>query len=40
MQEHLYKHFKTEGHKGFVNKASVIFIDKRDGKDPKNWERY
>ena len=35
MQEHLYKHFHTEGHKGFLNEASVAFIDKTDGKDPK-----
>ena len=35
MQEHLYKHFHTEGHKGFLNEASVTFIDKTDGKDPK-----
>ena len=35
MQEHLYKHFQMEGHKGFLNEASVTFIDKIDGKDPK-----
>ena len=35
MQEHLYKHFQSEGHKGFLNEASVTFIDKTDGKDPK-----
>ena len=40
MQEHLYKHFQTEGHKGFLNEASVTFIDKTDGKDPKKRERY
>ena len=41
MQEHLYKHFETEGHKGFLNEASVTFIDKTDGKDPKKryWMR-
>ena len=38
--EHLYKHFHTEGHKGFLNEASVTFIDKTDGKDPKKRERY
>ena len=27
--EHLYKHFQTESHKGFLNEASVTFIDKR-----------
>ena len=30
MQKHLYKHFQTEGHKGFLNEASVTFIDKTD----------
>ena len=35
MQEHLYKHFQTDGHKGFLNEASVTFIDKTDGKDMK-----
>ena len=35
MQEHLYKYFQTEGHKGFLNEASVTFIDKTDGKVPK-----
>ena len=39
MQEHLYKHFQMEGHKGFLNEASVTFIDKTDGKDPKK-EKY
>ena len=33
MQEHLYKHFQTEGHKSFRNEASVTFIDRTDGKD-------
>ena len=40
MQEHLYKHFQTEGHKGVLNEASVTFIDKTDGEDPKKGERY
>ena len=40
MQEHLYKHFQTEGHKGFLNEASVTLIDKMNGKDPKKRERY
>ena len=35
MQEHLYKHFQTDSHKGFLNEASVTFIDKTDGKDMK-----
>ena len=32
MQEHISKHFPTEGHKGFLDKASVTFIDKTDEK--------
>ena len=40
MQEHLYKLFQIEGHKGFLNEASVTFIDKTDGEDPKKRERY
>ena len=35
MQEQVYKHFQTEGHKSFLNEVSVIFIDKTDEKDPK-----
>ena len=40
MQEHLYKHFQTEGHKCFLNEASVTFIDRADGKGPKKREWY
>ena len=29
-----------EGHKGFLNEASVTFIDKTDGKDLKKTERH
>ena len=39
MQEHLYKHFQAEGHKSFLNEASVTYIDKTDGKYPKKRER-
>ena len=39
MQEHLYKHFQTEGHKGFLNKASVTFIDKADGKNQEKKKK-
>ena len=35
MWEHLYKHFQSDGHKGFLNEVSVTFIDKTDGKNPK-----
>ena len=40
MQEHLYKHFWSEGHKSVLKEASVTFIDKTDEKDPKKRERY
>ena len=40
MQEHLYKHFQTAGHKDFLNEASITFIDKTERKDPKTRERY
>ena len=35
MQEHLYKHFQTEGHKGFLNETSGTFIDETDEKGQK-----
>ena len=35
MQEHLHKHFQTEGHNSFLNEVSVTFIDKTNGKNPK-----
>ena len=40
MQEDLHKYFQTEGHKGFLNEASVTLICKTDRKDPKKRERY
>ena len=40
MQEHLYKHFRSDGHKGFLNEVSVTFVDDTDGKDSKKRERY
>ena len=39
MQEHLYKHFWSKGHKGFLNETSATITDKTDGKDPKKRER-
>ena len=35
MQEHLYRHFSSPGHRGFLNDVSVTLIDKTDGSDPK-----
>ena len=34
MQEHLFKHFNSMGHNGFVN-VSITLIDKTDDKNPK-----
>ena len=36
MQEHLYRHFSSPGHMGFLNDVSVTLIDKTDGSGPKN----
>ena len=38
MQEHLYRHFSSLGHRGFLNKVSVKLVDNSDGSDPKKWE--
>ena len=40
MQEHLYRHFSSPGHTGFLNDVSVTLIDKTDGSDPKKREHY
>ena len=40
MQEHLYRHFSSPGHRGFLNDVSVALIDKTDGSDPKKREYY
>ena len=40
MQEHLYRHLSSLGHKGFLNDASVTLIGKTDGSDPKKREDY
>ena len=40
MQEHLYKHFMTEGKKGFLNEVRVTFINKTNVKDLKKRGRY
>ena len=33
--QHLYKHFYSEGHNGFLGNVSISFIDKTDGFQPK-----
>ena len=40
MQEHLFEHFKSEGHIGFLGNVSITLIDETDGKDPKRKENY
>ena len=40
MQEHLFKHFNSMGHNGFLNNVSITLIDKTDGKNPKKREDY
>ena len=32
MLEHLFEHFKSEGHSGFLGNVSITLIDKTDGK--------
>ena len=39
MQEHLFKHFNSMGHNGFLNKVSITLIDKTDCKNPKKERR-
>ena len=40
MQEHLFKHFNSMGHNGFLSNVSITLIDKADGKNPKKREDY
>ena len=40
MQEHLYKHFKSERHSGFRHDVSVILIDKADCSNSTKRETY
>ena len=40
MQEHLFEHFKSRAHSGFLGNVSITLIDKTDGKDPKRRENY
>ena len=40
MQEHLYAHFQSSGHTGFLNDVSITLIDKTDGSNPKARENY
>ena len=40
MQEHLFEHFKSEGHSGFLGNVSTTLLDKTDDKDSKRRENY
>ena len=40
MQEHLFKHFLSPGHNGFLNNVSITFINKTDLSDPLKRENY
>ena len=38
MQEHLFWHFTSSGHSGFLNDVTVAFIDKLHPSDPLQIE--
>ena len=40
MQQHLYEHFYSKGHNGFLVNVSISLIDKTDGFQPKKRENY
>ena len=40
MQQHLYKHFESEGHTEFLDDVSVKLIHKTDGSNPTKRENY
>ena len=40
MQQNLFEHFTGEGHSGFLDDVSIIFIDKIDPKDPNKRKHY
>ena len=40
MQEHLFRHFSSMVHIGFLNDVSITFIDKTDPSDPLKQEDY
>ena len=40
MQEHLYKHFESEGHTDFLDDVSITLIDTADGFNPTKRENY
>ena len=40
MQEHIFEHFNSKGHTGFLENVSVTFIDKTDLQNPEKRENY
>ena len=40
MQEHLFRHFSSPGHNGFLSDVSETFIDKTDPSDPLKQENF
>ena len=40
IQEHLFKHFNSHGHNGFLNNVSISLIDETDCKNPEKREDY
>ena len=40
MQHHLFNHFCTSGHAGFLDDVSITFIDKTDPSNPLKREDY
>ena len=40
MQQHLFEHFASEGHRSFLEDVTIILIDKTDPKDPNRREHY
>ena len=40
IQEHLYKHFESEGRTEILDDISITLIDKTDGSDPTKRENY
>ena len=40
MQEHVYEHFYSDGHDGFLEDIAITLINKTDGRDPRNREYY
>ena len=40
MQEHLFRHFHSEGHEGYVKDVSITLIDKTNAFDLKKRKKY